>query len=254
MTRTRRCRKLVWSSPHASQNFWQAALSEEQPPPCDAPQSRRRPLRARPDRHHPAEGQGRPAATSRRLITMAKNQDPGQSPSRHHQSKPHRPQGLRLGRRPEHQGRRARRRRPVLGACHPRIEVEFNRYGELRKSPRLVAAPHLQERRSALCKERVRAATPASSSSTSVRLGDATDLVLLQLVGKEDGLAGEAAARAAAARRPTSAPPSPRRPARRAPPPARLRRPRRQPPTRAEEERASAARHELRSGTTPLPP
>lgn len=62
--------------------------------------------------------------------------------------------------------------------------IEFNRYGELRKAPRLVE--HLLTKVAPLFKDRPGGYTRIVKLDKH-RLGDGTDLVLLQLVGKEDG-------------------------------------------------------------------
>jgi large subunit ribosomal protein L17 len=66
----------------------------------------------------------------------------------------------------------------------PAGEIEFNRYGELRKSPRLIE--HVLTRVAPLFKDRPGGYTRIVKLDKR-RLGDGTDLVLLQLVGKEDG-------------------------------------------------------------------
>lgn len=66
----------------------------------------------------------------------------------------------------------------------PAGEIEFNRYGELRKAPRLVE--HVLTRVAPLYKDRPGGYTRIVKLDKR-RLGDGTDLVLLQLVGKEDG-------------------------------------------------------------------
>lgn len=63
-------------------------------------------------------------------------------------------------------------------------EIEFNRYGELRKAPRLVE--HLLTKVAPLFADRPGGYTRIVKLDKR-RLGDGTDLVLLQLVGKEDG-------------------------------------------------------------------
>jgi len=63
-------------------------------------------------------------------------------------------------------------------------EVEFNRYGELRKSPRLIQ--HLLTKVAPLYKDRAGGYTRIVKLDKR-RLGDATDLVVLQLVGNEEG-------------------------------------------------------------------
>lgn len=63
-------------------------------------------------------------------------------------------------------------------------QIEFNRYGELRKAPRLVQ--HLFERVAPLFEDRDGGYTRIVKLDKH-RLGDGTDLVLLQMVGKEEG-------------------------------------------------------------------
>ncbi|MDZ4753190.1 MAG: 50S ribosomal protein L17 [Phycisphaerae bacterium] len=63
-------------------------------------------------------------------------------------------------------------------------DIEFNRYGELRKSPRLVE--HVLTKVAPLFANRPGGYTRIIKLDKH-RLGDASDLVLLQLVGKEDG-------------------------------------------------------------------
>ena len=63
-------------------------------------------------------------------------------------------------------------------------QVEFNRYGELRKAPRLVQ--HLIERIAPMFDDRDGGYTRIIKLDKH-RLGDGTDLVLLQLVGQEEG-------------------------------------------------------------------
>ena len=63
-------------------------------------------------------------------------------------------------------------------------KIEFNRYGEVRKAPRLVQ--HLIERIAPLFEDRDGGYTRIIKLDKH-RLGDGTDLVLLQLVGKEEG-------------------------------------------------------------------
>ncbi len=63
-------------------------------------------------------------------------------------------------------------------------EIEFNRYGELRKAPRLVQ--HVLTKVGPMFADRPGGYTRIVKLGKH-RLGDATDLVLLQLVGKEDG-------------------------------------------------------------------
>ncbi|MFO0828297.1 MAG: 50S ribosomal protein L17 [Phycisphaerales bacterium] len=63
-------------------------------------------------------------------------------------------------------------------------DIEFNRYGELRKSPRLVE--HILSKVGPLFKDRPGGYTRIVKLDKH-RLGDGSDLVVLQLVGKEDG-------------------------------------------------------------------
>jgi large subunit ribosomal protein L17 len=63
-------------------------------------------------------------------------------------------------------------------------EVEFNRYGEVRKAPRLIQ--HVLTRVAPLYKDRAGGYTRIVKLDKR-RLGDATDLVVLQLVGGEEG-------------------------------------------------------------------
>ncbi len=63
-------------------------------------------------------------------------------------------------------------------------EIEFNRFGELRKSPRLVH--HLMTRVAPLFADRPGGYTRIVKLDRR-RIGDATNLVVLQLVGKEGG-------------------------------------------------------------------
>ncbi|MDZ4830722.1 MAG: 50S ribosomal protein L17 [Phycisphaerae bacterium] len=63
-------------------------------------------------------------------------------------------------------------------------EIEFNRYGELRKAPRLIE--HILSKVGPLFTDRPGGYTRIIKLDKH-RLGDASDLVLLQLVGKEDG-------------------------------------------------------------------
>ena len=63
-------------------------------------------------------------------------------------------------------------------------KIEFNRYGEVRKAPRLVQ--HLIERIAPMFEDRDGGYTRIIKLGKH-RLGDGTDLVLLQLVGKEEG-------------------------------------------------------------------
>ncbi len=62
--------------------------------------------------------------------------------------------------------------------------IEFNRYGEIRKAPRLVQ--HILTKVAPLFEGRAGGYTRIVKLDKH-RLGDGTDLVLLQLVGKEDG-------------------------------------------------------------------
>lgn len=63
-------------------------------------------------------------------------------------------------------------------------KIEFNRYGEVRKAPRLVQ--HLFERIAPLFEDRDGGYTRIVKLDKH-RLGDGTDLVILQLVGQEEG-------------------------------------------------------------------
>lgn len=63
-------------------------------------------------------------------------------------------------------------------------EIEFNRYGELRKAPRLIQ--HLLTKVAPLYKDRAGGYTRIVKLDKR-RLGDATDLVILQLVGNDEG-------------------------------------------------------------------
>jgi large subunit ribosomal protein L17 len=63
-------------------------------------------------------------------------------------------------------------------------EIEFNRYGELRKAPRLIE--HIFKNVAPLFKDRPGGYTRIVKLDKH-RLGDASDLVLLQLVGQEGG-------------------------------------------------------------------
>lgn len=63
-------------------------------------------------------------------------------------------------------------------------DIEFNRYGELRKSPRLVQ--HLLTKVAPMFEDRAGGYTRIVKLGRH-RLGDGTDLVMLQLVGKEEG-------------------------------------------------------------------
>lgn len=77
-------------------------------------------------------------------------------------------------------------------------EVEFNRYGEVRKAPRLVQ--HIMRNVAPLFADRDGGYTRIIKIGKR-RLGDGTDLVILQLVGKEEGpeLGGGASTRRARA-------------------------------------------------------
>jgi len=63
-------------------------------------------------------------------------------------------------------------------------DIKFNRYGELKKSPRLVH--HVMTNVAPLFAERAGGYTRIVRTGTN-RLGDGADLVVLQLVGREDG-------------------------------------------------------------------
>lgn len=63
-------------------------------------------------------------------------------------------------------------------------DIEFNRYGELRKAPRLIE--HLLKTVAPMYANRAGGYTRIIKLGKH-RLGDGTDLVLLQLVGKESG-------------------------------------------------------------------
>ncbi|MHC4946859.1 MAG: 50S ribosomal protein L17 [Planctomycetota bacterium] len=63
-------------------------------------------------------------------------------------------------------------------------EIEFNRYGEVRKAPRLVQ--HVMTRVAPLFEDRAGGYTRIVRTGRR-RLGDATELVRLQLVGREEG-------------------------------------------------------------------
>jgi large subunit ribosomal protein L17 len=63
-------------------------------------------------------------------------------------------------------------------------EIEFNRYGELRKAPRLIE--HILTKVGPLFKDRPGGYTRIVKLDKH-RLGDGSDLVVLQLVGNEDG-------------------------------------------------------------------
>lgn len=82
-------------------------------------------------------------------------------------------------------------------------EVEFNRYGELRKAPRLVH--HLMTRVAPMFADRPGGYTRIVKLDRR-RLGDAADLVVLQLVGREGGsqVSGGASGRRKAADRRTA--------------------------------------------------
>ena len=63
-------------------------------------------------------------------------------------------------------------------------DIEFNRYGELRKAPRLVE--HLLKKVAPMFADRDGGYTRIIKTGRN-RLGDGGDIVILQLVGKEDG-------------------------------------------------------------------
>lgn len=63
-------------------------------------------------------------------------------------------------------------------------EIEFNRYGEVRKAPRLVQ--HIMKNVAPLFADRDGGYTRIVKTGQR-RLGDGTDLVMLQLVGREEG-------------------------------------------------------------------
>ena len=63
-------------------------------------------------------------------------------------------------------------------------DIEFNRYGELRKAPRLVE--HIMSKLGPMFADRAGGYTRIVRLGRH-RLGDAAELVLLQLVGREDG-------------------------------------------------------------------
>ncbi len=63
-------------------------------------------------------------------------------------------------------------------------DIEFNRYGELRKAPRLVE--HIMSRIGPMFADRAGGYTRIVRLGRH-RLGDAAELVLLQLVGREEG-------------------------------------------------------------------
>ena len=63
-------------------------------------------------------------------------------------------------------------------------EIEFNRFGELRKAPRLVQ--HIMTQVAPMFEDRDGGYTRIVKTGRH-RLGDGTDLVILQLVGKEEG-------------------------------------------------------------------
>ena len=82
-------------------------------------------------------------------------------------------------------------------------QIEFNRYGDVRKAPRLVQ--HIMTRVAPLFEGRSGGYTRIVKLGKR-RLGDGTDLVLLQLVGKEEGpeLSGGISGRRKAADRRTA--------------------------------------------------
>jgi large subunit ribosomal protein L17 len=63
-------------------------------------------------------------------------------------------------------------------------DIEFNRFGEVRKAPRLVQ--HVMTKIAPMFEDRDGGYTRIIKTGRH-RLGDGTDLVLLQLVGQEDG-------------------------------------------------------------------
>lgn len=63
-------------------------------------------------------------------------------------------------------------------------EIEFNRFGELRKAPRLIE--HIIKKVAPLFADRDGGYTRIIKTSRS-RLGDGGDIVIIQLVGKEEG-------------------------------------------------------------------
>lgn len=80
-------------------------------------------------------------------------------------------------------------------------DIEFNRYGETRKAPRLVQ--HIMAKIAPMFADRNGGYTRVVKTGRR-RLGDASDIVLLQLVGKEEGPelgGGESRRRAKAAKR-----------------------------------------------------
>ncbi|MBX3355591.1 MAG: 50S ribosomal protein L17 [Phycisphaeraceae bacterium] len=82
-------------------------------------------------------------------------------------------------------------------------DIEFNRYGELRKAPRLIE--HLVTKVAPLFADRPGGYTRIIKLGKR-RLGDGTDLVLLQLVGRESGsnVSGRRSTRRATADRRTA--------------------------------------------------
>lgn len=82
-------------------------------------------------------------------------------------------------------------------------DIEFNRYGELRKAPRLIE--HLLSKVAPMYANRAGGYTRIIKLGKR-RLGDGTDLVLLQLVGKESGsnVSGRRSTRRATADRRTA--------------------------------------------------
>lgn len=82
-------------------------------------------------------------------------------------------------------------------------DIEFNRYGELRKAPRLIE--HLLTKVAPMYADRAGGYTRVVKLGKH-RLGDGTDLVLLQLVGKESGsnVSGRRSTRRATADRRTA--------------------------------------------------
>jgi large subunit ribosomal protein L17 len=82
-------------------------------------------------------------------------------------------------------------------------EIEFNRYGDVRQAPRLVQ--HIMTKVAPLFAERAGGYTRIVKLGKR-RLGDGTDLVLLQLVGREEGpeISGGSSGRRRAADRRTA--------------------------------------------------
>ena len=82
-------------------------------------------------------------------------------------------------------------------------DIEFNRYGELRKAPRLVQ--HLITRVAPMFEDRAGGYTRIVRTGRH-RLGDGSDIVVLQFVGREDGptVGGRSSSRRRAADRRTA--------------------------------------------------